>query len=147
MCSELFHKRCIWKNWWCVWPYDKWILLTKGHRFNLKEDKHIPISQLISWLLMAWRHQEPWHQQAWYWPNLHGIFHHLLSNSLWPSAAIWWHRPGSTLAQVMAWCHQAASHYLNQCWVTITGVLWHSPQTNFTGSAQNIIKWVLDIHL
>ena len=22
----------------------------------------------------------------------------------------------STLAQVMAWCHQATSHYLNQCW-------------------------------
>ena len=22
----------------------------------------------------------------------------------------------STLVQVMAWCHQAASHYLNQCW-------------------------------
>ena len=24
-------------------------------------------------------------------------------NSLWPSDAIWWHRSGSTLAQVMAW--------------------------------------------
>ena len=22
----------------------------------------------------------------------------------------------STLVQVMAWCHQATSHYLNQCW-------------------------------
>ena len=22
----------------------------------------------------------------------------------------------STLVQVMAWCHQAPSHYLNQCW-------------------------------
>ena len=22
----------------------------------------------------------------------------------------------STLVQVMAWCHQASSHYLNQCW-------------------------------
>ena len=22
----------------------------------------------------------------------------------------------STLAQVMAWCHQATSHYMNQCW-------------------------------
>ena len=22
----------------------------------------------------------------------------------------------STLVRVMAWCHQAASHYLNQCW-------------------------------
>ena len=23
----------------------------------------------------------------------------------------------STLVQVMAWCHQASSHYLNQCWI------------------------------
>ena len=28
-------------------------------------------------------------------------------NSLWPSDAIWWHRSGSTLAQVMACWHQA----------------------------------------
>ena len=27
------------------------------------------------------------------------------------------HRSGSTLAQVMAWCRQAPSHYLNQCWL------------------------------
>ena len=24
----------------------------------------------------------------------------------------------STLVQVMAWCHQATSHYLNQCWLS-----------------------------
>ena len=23
----------------------------------------------ISWLLMSWRHKEPWHQQLWYWPS------------------------------------------------------------------------------
>ena len=28
-------------------------------------------------------------------------------NSLWPSDAIWWHRSGSTLVQVMAWCRTA----------------------------------------
>ena len=37
-------------------------------------------------------------------------------NSLWPSDARWRHRSESTLVQVMAWCHQATSHYLNQCW-------------------------------
>ena len=37
-------------------------------------------------------------------------------NSLWPSDAIWQQRSGSTLAQVMAWCCQATSHYLSQCW-------------------------------
>ena len=30
--------------------------------------------------------------------------------------AIWLHRTWSTLVQVMAWCHQAPSHYLSQCW-------------------------------
>ena len=38
-------------------------------------------------------------------------------NSLWPSDAIRGHRTGSTLPQVMAWCHQAPSHDLNQCWL------------------------------
>ena len=35
-------------------------------------------------------------------------------NSLWPNDAIWRHRSGSTLAQVMACCLAAPSHYLNQ---------------------------------
>ena len=34
-------------------------------------------------------------------------------NSLGPSYAIWQKRPGSTLAQVMACCLTAPSHYLN----------------------------------
>ena len=34
-------------------------------------------------------------------------------DSLWPSDAIWWHRSGSALAQVMAWFLTAPSHYLN----------------------------------
>ena len=47
-------------------------------------------------------------------------------NSLWPDDAIWWHRSVSTLAQVMACCLTAPSHYLNQCWLIISKVLWHS---------------------
>ena len=43
-------------------------------------------------------------------------------NSLWPSDAIWQHRCGSTLAQVMACCMTAPSHYLNQCWLIISKV-------------------------
>ena len=37
-------------------------------------------------------------------------------NSLWPSGAIWWHRSGSTLAQVIvrACCVVAPNNYLNQ---------------------------------
>ena len=55
-------------------------------------------------------------------------------NSLWPSDTIWRQRSGSTLAQAMACCLTAPSHYLNQCWLIISGVLWHSSDNNFTGA-------------
>ena len=41
-------------------------------------------------------------------------------NSLRPSDVIWRQRSGSILAQVMACCLMAPSHYLNQCWFTIS---------------------------
>ena len=62
-------------------------------------------------------------------------------NLLWPSDAIWQHRSGSTLAQVMACCLKAPSHYLNQCWLIINGILWYSPCNNFTSSAWDISTW------
>ena len=46
--------------------------------------------------------------------------------SLWPDDAIWRQRSGSTLAQVMACCLTAPSHYLNQCWSIIREVQSHS---------------------
>ena len=49
-------------------------------------------------------------------------------NSLWPSHAICCHRTGSTLAQVMACCLMAPSHHLNQYWLIIGNILWHSPE-------------------
>ena len=52
-------------------------------------------------------------------------------------------RSGSTLAQVMACCLTAPSHYLNQCRLIICEVSWHSPEGNFTGSAQGIYPWYL----
>ena len=51
-------------------------------------------------------------------------------NSLWLSDAIWQHRSGSTVAQVMACCLTAPSHYLNQFSLTISKVLWHSYHKN-----------------
>ena len=63
---------------------------------------------------------------------------HKFSNSLWPCYAKWWQRSCFTLAQVMACCLAAPSHYLNQCWLFINGVLWHSPKTNFSGRSQDI---------
>ena len=53
-------------------------------------------------------------------------------NSLWPSDAIWQHRSWSTLAQVMACCVTAPSHYLNQCWLIISTDQWRLPKGNFT---------------
>ena len=41
-------------------------------------------------------------------------------NSLWPSNTIWRQGSRSTLAQVMACCLTAPSHYLNQCWLNIS---------------------------
>ena len=70
--------------------------------------------------------------------HLTSLTHQLFVNSLWPSGAIWRYRSGSTLAQVMACCLMAPSHYLNQCWLIINEVLWHSSEGNFTGNAQDI---------
>ena len=47
-------------------------------------------------------------------------------NSLVPRDATWRHRTMSTLVQVMACCLTAPSHCLNQCWLNIIRVLWHS---------------------
>ena len=30
----------------------------------------------------------------------------------------------------------------NQCWLIITEVLWHSPESNLTENAQTIILWI-----
>ena len=62
-------------------------------------------------------------------------------NTLWPSYAIWWHRSGPTLVQVMPCCLTAPSHYPNQYWLTISELFWHSPEGNFTGNAQDIYPW------
>ena len=58
-----------------------------------------------------------------------------LLNSLWPNDAIWRHRSRSTLAQVMACCLTTPSHYLNQCWLIMSEVQWHSYLGNFTRDA------------
>ena len=63
-------------------------------------------------------------------------------NSFWPSDAIWRHRSGSTLAQVMACCLTAPSHYLNQCWLIISKVQWRSSDRNFTKYTIAIDHWV-----
>ena len=53
---------------------------------------------------------------------------------LWPNDVMWRQRSGSTLAQVIACCLMAASHYLNQCWLITNQGVWHL----FEGNIQKI---------
>ena len=43
----------------------------------------------------------------------------------------------------MACCLTAPSHYLNQCWVLIREVLWHSLESNFTIRTQITFIWII----
>ena len=70
------------------------------------------------------------------WREKKTIINKIEFNSLWPidspqGDAIWRHRSGSILAQVMACCLTAPSHYLKQCLLIISEVLWHPPESNF----------------
>ena len=52
-------------------------------------------------------------------------------DSLGPNDAVWWQRSWSTLAQVMACCLTAPSHYLKQCWFAVSKIHWHSFESVF----------------
>ena len=56
-----------------------------------------------------------------------------LINTFWPSDAIPWHRSGSTLAQVT----MTPSHYLNQSWLIISKVSWHSSENIIIRSSED----------
>ena len=64
--------------------------------------------------------------------------HNCIINSLWPSEAIQQQRSGPTLVQVMACYLTSPSHYLNQCWLIISEIQWHSYYGNFTSDASTI---------
>ena len=75
--------------------------------------------------------------------NIYGKF----LNSLRPNHAIWHHRSGSILVQVMACCLTASSHYLNRCWlrwfVAFTWEQFHKlgSWTNFKTCLEIIKPW------
>ena len=52
-------------------------------------------------------------------------------NSLRPSDTIWRHQSRSTFAHVTPCCLTAPSHYVNQCWLQTSEVLWHSHESKF----------------
>ena len=67
-------------------------------------------------------------------------------NSLGPSHAIWRQRSGSTFAQVMACCLMTSRHYLNQCWLIIDNVEWHSSKASsqeITQPSITEIIWII----
>ena len=64
------------------------------------------------------------------------LIYQCIFNSLWPSDAIWQRRSSSPQAQVMACGLTAPSYYMNQHWLIIKEVFWHSPEGNFTENAQ-----------
>ena len=67
------------------------------------------------------------HEQADYYLNImHMLCLHTNFNSLWPSYAIWRHRTGATLVQMMA-----PGHHPNQHWLIISKDQWKSPGGNF----------------
>ena len=66
-------------------------------------------------------------------------------NSMRPSDNIWHPITGSTLAQVMAWCLMAPSHYLDQCGLIICRVLWHSAKG--TSALDILMKIITTRHL
>ena len=61
-----------------------------------------------------------------------------LLNALVPCNVIWLHRILSTLVQVVSWCLMAPNYYLNQSWLTISKVQWHSPVDNSTSYLLNV---------
>ena len=96
---------------------------------------------LYGYLFAWWYSRVQYHilLHAWLQWRIQNINQHF--NSLWPSDTIWRHRFGSTLAQVMACCLTAPSHYLNQCWLNMSMALWHSAEKDFTRNAQDIYPW------
>ena len=80
----------------------------------------------------------------------HDLRHHDL-NVMCCYCAIWRHGTRSTLAQVMACCLTASSHYLNQCWLIIGEVPWHSSQGIILRWCEDTNQWneiaVLKRHL
>ena len=73
-------------------------------------------------------------------------------NSLRPNDTIWWQISGSTLAQVMACCLTAPSHYLNQCWLIISCIHLRTisqeiPQPSTTRISLKIIYLKFNLNL
>ena len=87
----------------------------------------------VTWYLALWQLLMAWHFVA---------LSLMYFNSLRPSGhAIWYQRSWPTLAQVIACCLMAPSHYLKQCCVHLQWVMWHLHESNFPGSTHDIKQY------
>ena len=82
------------------------------------------------WCFSLWLQQKTSAQSK---ASIYNIYIHLIHCGL-----VKRNRSGSTLAQAMACCLTAPSHYLNQSWFIINGVLWHSHESIFTGNTHDM---------
>ena len=103
-------------------------LVPKGHQTTTRCVLGVRINDLIMFSLLFYVHifrtDEMIFQNGYrYLMQFQGTFG---LNSLWPSDVIWRQRSGSILTRLMACCLAAPSHYLNQCWLIISEVQWHS---------------------
>ena len=106
--------------------HDSWLLFN-GQRTSFK----IPheVSRTLAALCVLSCHTEAfdeWLKILPHFVQFMYLYNHIWFNSLWPSDAIRRQWTESTLAQVMACCLKAPSHYLNQYWLIISEAQWHS---------------------
>ena len=93
--------------------------------------------QLLEPMLIGFTDAYMRHWGKWIYPVAHGrcgdikcvIFHPICGTDISSKISLWWMLQNhfddkSTLLQVMAWCHQAPSHYLKQCWLNFYNMLW-----------------------
>ena len=124
------------------WKISRWFLMTSwhGHTFRIMRGNPLWVNScdrawgfLLSAWTIAWANSRVFSEFRRPWL----MWHH----SLWLSDAIWRHKSESILAQVMACCLTAPNHYLNQCWLIVSMVQWHSSEDNFTKDPSATNHW------
>ena len=106
------------------------VFLSSLNTENISPMKPSSIIWYIAWVWTSARQMSRW----WLSERYGVLFCEV--NSLRPSDTIWRHRSILTLAQIMACCLTAPSHYLNQCWLITSGVKWCSSEGNFIWIAE-----------
>ena len=117
-----------WTQWWQSWHYDSCrfqVLYLWSSEHQNYDCNILPLATIFWTWISYYRVLTHWLLEIWM--NFrHVIFKPILMIDGWgiscETALIWMSLDftdyQSTLVQVMAWCHQATSHYLNQCWPT-----------------------------